>query len=449
MKVYWVCLLVGLTSLLSAQPEFGCIGSTDVQYATGPNNSHKLAFRSEIFEPAIDTITLVFQSSESIFIATSGRGGSPWSRPQPLYAGHNPGIATGRNGDRQLVWEMVDTVSGVQNIFYRNLEYRMMPLNVSQSPVECQHPDVCGDYAGVAHIVWVEAGRLWYRRADQHGLIGERYCVSESIAGVCDLPAIEEFNDGIAVVWQSFDSTQTSPYLILRRRQVGGVWQPEEVLMESTQPLRHPSVDFSLGEESFSAGWERSVGGNFEAYFYGGNGGGYSTAGASTAPVLTTIRDIWSYLFWEEDSAGVKDIFTHFYYFMSGWYGRNSMRNLCSIDESMFAPNCLGALLVWTQRETAPYKVMWAFFDYPIAVEESPRLKEKRRRESSPFARRVLFIPEADKLSPAVSVLFDRTGKKVLNLKAGGNDVSRISLGVYFVRRRGRGSEVEKVVILR
>lgn len=74
---------------------------------------------------------------------------------------------------------------------------------------------------------------------------------------------------------------------------------------------------------------------------------------------------------------------------------------------------------------------------------------EKRRRESSPFARRVLFIPEADKLFPAVSVLFDRTGKKVLNLKAGRNDVSRISPGVYFVRRRGRGSEVEKVVILR
>ncbi|MGQ9678711.1 MAG: hypothetical protein ACUVUD_05455 [bacterium] len=449
MKVFWICFFVVLTSPLLAQQEFGCICSTNVRYATAPNNSHKLAYRSEGLDPREDTVTLVFQSSESIYITTSGYEGSPWSRPQPLYPGHNPGINTGRNGDRQLVWEMVDTASGVQNIFYRDLEYRMMPLNVSQSSVECQHPDVCGDSAGVAHIVWVEAGEVWYRKADQNGLIGERFRVSEGVGGVCDWPAIEEFNEGVTVVWQSFDSARSSPYLIVRRRQVNGVWQPEEVLMESTLPLSHPSLDFGFDGESFSAGWERSVGGNFETYFYGGNGGGYSTPGTSTAPVLSTIGSVWSYLFWEENSAGGNDIFTHFYYFMSGWYSMTSVRNWFSIDEPMYGPSCLGALLVWTQGETAPYKVMWAFFDYPIAAAESPTLKEKRQREISPFARSVLFVTELNKPSSAAPVLFDQTGKKVLNLKSGVNDVSRLSPGVYFVRGLGKGRDVEKVVILR
>lgn len=450
MKVYWLCLLVILTAPLSAQDGFGCICSTDVRYATGPNNSHKLAFRSELLFPTTDTVTLVFQSSESIYIVTSGQGASPWSRPQALYPGHNPGIATGRNGDRHLVWEMVDTASGVRNIFYRNLEYRMMPLNVSQSPAECRHPDVCGDYAGVAHIVWVEGERVWYRKADRHGFIGERFCVSESVGVVCDLPAIEGFNQGVVVVWQSFDSTRTSPYLIVRRRQVGGVWQPEEVLMESNLPLSHPTMDFILGDELFSAGWDRSEGGNFEAYFYGGNGGGYSTPGTSTAPALTTMEDVWSFLFWEEDSAGVKDIFIHFYYFMNGWTS-GSVRNYFSIDEAVFAPNCLGALLVWTQGETAPYKVMWGFFDYPIAVAESPRLRCEPQRATSSFARGALFIPADNKLPSVVTGLFDRAGKMVLSLKVGWNDISRLTPGVYFVRRltEEKDSGFEKVVILR
>mgnify|MGYP000116292235 CR=1 FL=1 len=444
MKAFWVCLLGVLVIPVFAEYEFGCICSTNAAHATGPSNSHKLAYRSELINPDRDTVTLIFQSAESIYIATSGNGSSPWSRPQALYPGQNPGITWGRSGHRHLVWEMVDTASGVRNIFYRNLEYRMMPINVSQSTVACSHPDVYGDSFRMAHIVWQEGGEIWYRRATESGVIGERFCVSGYAGVACDWPAIEEFNDGISVVWQMFDS-QTGVYRIMQRRQVGGMWQPEQVLMESTDPLRHPSVDFSTGGESFSAGWEVSVGTNFEVHFHGGNGGGYPTPGSSTAPVLTTMGTVWSYLFWEEDSLGTKDIFTHFYYFMTGW-SRSSIRNIFSIAEPVFSPNCLGALLVWTQGDAPPYKVMWGFFDYPIAAEEQTTTNAKPAPPIPTVVRNVIFLQAAVNSGWVQGGLFDRTGRKVMDLKAGANDVAHLTPGVYFVHQAQR-QELRKVII--
>lgn len=442
-KALWICLFGVLVTPVFAQYEFGCICSTDVPYATGPNNSHKLAFRSELLNPESDTVTLIFQSAESIYIATSGNGSSPWSRPQALYPGQNPGVTWGRSGHRHLVWEMVDTASGVRNIFYRNLEYRMTPLNVSQSSVACSHPDVYGDSTGAAHIVWEEGGEIWYRRANQNGVIGDRFCVSGNAGDVCDLPAIEEFSDGLAVVWEKFDA-QRGRYRIMQRRQVNGVWEPEQFLMEAYWPLHHPSVDFSVGGESFSAGWDVDAGGNLEVHFHDGNGGGYSTPGSSTAPVLSTLGTVWSYLFWEEDSAGRKDIFTHFYYFMSGWT-RNSVRRIFSIAEPIFSPNCLGALLVWTQGDAPPYKVMWGYFGYPIGVEERTTTNTRPVLQIPTVVRNVIFLPAANS-GQVLGGLFDRTGRKVMDLKAGANDVAHLSPGVYFVHP-ALGQEAGKVII--
>ncbi len=420
-------LVVGLFAPVSAQWEFGVVCSTDVPFATGPNNSHKLAFRSEMLYPQRDTITLVFQSSESIYYCLSGNGVNVWSRPVALYPGADPAIALGRDGDRHLVWQMLDTL-GRLNIFYRNLEFRMMPVNVSGADGNCFHPDVFGDSAGVAHIVWEEgeaSPQIWYRQANERGVIGDRFRVSTDSLAACRFPAIEQFNNGIGVVWQEVDTTESLPYKIMRRRQVGGVWQTEEVLAEQSKPLSHPAVDFSGGNEGFSGGWEKVVNGNYEVEFYGGNGGGYPTGGVSTKPVLSTIGDVWSYLFWEEDSSGRKDIFTHFYYFMTGWSSPGSVRNIFQIDEQVYAPNCLGALLVWTQGDTAPYQVMWAFFGYPIGVEE--KIKDAAKLVRGIFNGKVYY---ADRKMH----LYDASGRRVMELKPGANDICRVKAGVYFVQ---------------
>jgi hypothetical protein len=442
-----VFLVAFLMAPVYAQFDFGVICSTDNRLATGPNNSHKLAYRSEIVFPDRDTATVVFQSSESIYLCLSGNGtGQPWSRPVALYPGANPGIAYGRNGNRHLVWEMFDTTLGARNIFYRNLEYRMEPINVSGCTSACYHPDVLGDSVGIAHIVWAEDSgsfrQIYYRRVNQSGIIGERELISS--ARFCDLPAIEQFGDEICVIWEQYGTTLAQAYKIVRRRYANGAWQPEEVLMAGNERLGSPSLDFSLGNEGFSAAWEKTVAGNPEVHFEGGNpGGGYPTDGASTAPVMATVGNVWSYLFWQEESTGVNDIYTHFYYFMTGW-SRGSLRRVFMLNEPVYAPNCLGALLVWTQGDTAPYKVMWGFFNYPIAVSEQTN-KRQARMSGATFFGNFLSLPASFGWhSPPM--LIDISGRRVMELHSGTNDISHLTSGVYFIKGT---SGIRRVLILR
>ncbi len=440
-----VCLSVLLSAPVYAQYEFGVVCSTDVPFATGPNNSHKLAFRYELLFPHRDTVALIFQSSESIYQCISG-GANVWSRPVALYPGSDPGITFGKDGDRHLVWQMVDT-NGTLNIFYRNLEFRMVPVNVSSSDYNCFHPDVFADSTGVAHIVWEEgeiSPQIWYRTANEGGVVGERFRVSSDSLAECRLPAIERFSNGICVVWQQVDTTQSLAYKIMRRRQVNGVWQQEEVLGEQNEPLSHPALDFGTDDEGFSGGWDKVVSGNYEVQFYGGNGGGYLTGGASTAPVLTTMGDVWSYLFWQEDSFGRKDIFTHFYYFMTGWSSPGSVRNIFQINEQVYAPNCLGALLVWTQGDTAPYKVMWGFFNYPIAVSEQTGKRQAGMSGATVLGNFLSLPASVGWESPPM--LLDISGRRLMELHSGTNNVSHLTSGVYFIKGT---SAISRVLILR
>jgi DNA-binding beta-propeller fold protein YncE len=86
-------------------------------------------------------------------------------------------------------------------------------------------------------------------------------------------------------------------------------------------------------------------------------------------------------------------------------------------------------------------------------VEETPNANV-RRKNAATIVRGVLFVPQspvAGRQSPCV--LLDITGRKVLALKPGANDVSRLRPGVYFVRQASgvgrKASGVTKVVVTR
>jgi hypothetical protein len=65
----------------------------------------------------------------------------------------------------------------------------------------------------------------------------------------------------------------------------------------------------------------------------------------------------------------------------------------------------------------------------------------------------VLFLPEATRRKPQAASLLDISGRKVLDLKPGANDVRALAPGVYFVRQQGSRTQgfedtsVNKVVI--
>jgi YVTN family beta-propeller protein len=74
--------------------------------------------------------------------------------------------------------------------------------------------------------------------------------------------------------------------------------------------------------------------------------------------------------------------------------------------------------------------------DSTVGVQETPN-GEVRRTNAATVVRGVLFLPEArGEKREARSELLDISGRKVLDLSPGANDVSGISPGVYFIREQ-------------
>jgi hypothetical protein len=84
-------------------------------------------------------------------------------------------------------------------------------------------------------------------------------------------------------------------------------------------------------------------------------------------------------------------------------------------------------------------------------VEEGRPLAVNRVPSIASVARGVLTLRESGSRRNASSILLDLTGRKVADLHSGGNDVSRLASGVYFVRSAdgGERSAVSKLVIQR
>jgi hypothetical protein len=70
---------------------------------------------------------------------------------------------------------------------------------------------------------------------------------------------------------------------------------------------------------------------------------------------------------------------------------------------------------------------------------------------TSAIVRGVLFLQGAQSHTPQASSLLDVSGRKVLDLRAGANDVSHLAPGVYFVRTatRDRHPPMSRVVVTR
>jgi hypothetical protein len=87
-------------------------------------------------------------------------------------------------------------------------------------------------------------------------------------------------------------------------------------------------------------------------------------------------------------------------------------------------------------------------------IEASPYADVRTANPMPTVVRGVLFLPEAAGSKPQATSLLDAAGRRVLDLHAGANDVSRLAPGVYFVLPasgvgRGASNDVTKVVIHR
>jgi hypothetical protein len=91
---------------------------------------------------------------------------------------------------------------------------------------------------------------------------------------------------------------------------------------------------------------------------------------------------------------------------------------------------------------------------YGGGVDETPNAEVRTPNRGATVIRGVLFLPEASSHKPQAASLIDISGRKVLDLHPGANDVSRPAPGVYFVRSEPSAvsrepSAVTKVIITR
>jgi len=79
---------------------------------------------------------------------------------------------------------------------------------------------------------------------------------------------------------------------------------------------------------------------------------------------------------------------------------------------------------------------IWGNMNPVPGVEERENSEVRRVKGGATVVRGVLFLPEASSYKPQAASLLDISGRKVVELQPGANDVSYLPAGVYFVRKR-------------
>ncbi len=419
MKRTIICIIT-LCFPVQAQYDFFYVTSVKTINATAFSNSHKIAVRGDWIG---DTIHVVFHD-DSIYYTCSTDGGPTWSTPLALAPGTNPALDIDHMASRHVAWQQFDPADSTYDVYYDCLDDWAPPVNISESSNNSTFPDVVVDASLTAHVVWQEeigTDNYIYYCPCIGAMPGETLRISDfgSPAATHSYPSISIYapNDRIYTVWDCYDTGSYSPYQIHIKYKQGVSWSNVEVYSHYL-PLRHSSLDFGHGEDALSLCYEDSSSGNLEATFMGGNGGGYPTQGRSQYPVVATVGNTWSYLYWQEDSASYEDIYCHLYYFVTGWSPPSSVRSLFPIDEPVRYPNCCGANLVWTQGDTPPYSIYYADFGYPIGVDEARKAAPMPCLVISPnpFRERTGIRYEAPAENAAIINIYSAAGRLVKTL---------------------------------
>ena len=93
---------------------------------------------------------------------------------------------------------------------------------------------------------------------------------------------------------------------------------------------------------------------------------------------------------------------------------------------------------------------MLVYPDVPPGVEEATNDEREAMNVLPTVVCGVLFLPESANHGPQATSLLDVSGRKVMSLRAGANDVSRVCTGVYFIREgRAQDRAMRKIILTR
>jgi len=94
-------------------------------------------------------------------------------------------------------------------------------------------------------------------------------------------------------------------------------------------------------------------------------------------------------------------------------------------------------------------RAIYVFRDSLQGIAEGQITSQVSQSSVPTFISNLLLLPESGMGENQKAVLMDVSGRRVLKLKPGANDVRFLSPGIYFVRNQARNSNVTRVVIIR
>ena len=109
------------------------------------------------------------------------------------------------------------------------------------------------------------------------------------------------------------------------------------------------------------------------------------------------------------------------------------------------------AYVVWPHGNAGQFRI-WFATNRPAGIAEQPLQVHVGTQPFATMFRNVLLLPEATIPKPQAASLLDISGRKVMDLHPGANDVRALAPGVYFVKEaqaQAQAQAVRKVVVTR
>ena len=261
------------------------------------------------------------------------------------------------------------------------------------------------------------------------------------------------------LVWETEGDIQYAEY-------VDGAWQsPQEVaysdsLDRNPDVVSYRSIFDELGPwitwESMRDGDTAVYGTAEDTFSVGRRWCDSSAAGNNRTPCGTpaayTVDDwVHAAVVWVTDRNGNPDIYARTMAFNEDEYVDNDP--VIDINPSLTTIGLTQHWCVWQSDRSGNWD-LYGSYVYATGLEESRRPQAASFKLGPTIVRGTLVLhglgtrPELPERNSVMSraALLDISGRKVMGLRAGPNDVSRLSPGVYFLRPPG-GSSVTKLVL--
>jgi hypothetical protein len=474
---FTLLVLGGLFSAALAQwePDLRLTNDNAISY-TSCNNCWSIAASG-------DTVHVVWYDARDggydslqAYYKRSCDGGLTWGPDQRLSARHGRvlGTAIALSGSTvHVVW--VENRLDDAEVYYR----RSTDAGATWLPETCvtESAWVCGDISLAAsdafvHLVWWAHGEGWdasyYRRSTDAGATwGPRITLPNLYAFTCD-PTIAVAGSKVHVVWPDAGGAQPAGMYYRCSNDRGASWGAPTRIVADSGFCEGASI---AARDSFvHMVWRDDSGYPYRLYYKRSSNGGSSwepdrvliddtshARGPSIAVSGTRVHVVW-----QSDRTGTN----HLYYCYSSDDGLTWSPDTClSASASVaFRPSIAVSgptlHLVWYDERDGNDEIYYKrnpSGNAGIGEESTPRVRELLATCCLPPAativRGVLFLSGASSPAPqAPSRLLDISGRKVLALHPGPNDVSRLSPGVYFVREaqaQAQAQAVCKVIVTR